>query len=571
MSIIKFVCLVPVCMIIGFFYSCKPEEKGDKISPTLMSSIPADESIGVLVGTEIKLQFTEKINISETSQILLNNVIVNAEVKYRELSLKSTLMPGITYKLLIPGNTIYDDAGNFAEEISINFTTASTPVQENGLYEAEQAILSDGASVANSQSGFSGIGYVSSGNGNLTFYVNIETSGYYSLGIRFSNSNSKKVNDLYVDGVKLSSLTFGATTAWNTLNAGLLKLEKGAHSISFVKGWGWTNYDYILIKHEPNGTGNFIIDPNLVTPNPSSQAVKVFNFLKDNFGTKVLSGAAPAHSTNINEATWIFNQTGKWPAITCFDFLDHTNSNQNWVKYSAPFTLGQEWWNNKGLIALMWHWRDPLTKSGSMYTAETTFDLSRISDTTSSEYKSMIIDIDVISGYLKQFKDANIPVLWRPLHEASGAWFWWGAKGPENCKKLWNLLFNRMTKVHGLNNMIWVWTTDTDESAYSWYPGDDFVDIIGMDIYPGENQHGSQYFSYNKVKSIFAGKKMITLSECGSVPDPGLMKEYGDMWSYFMPWNGDFTESDKHNGSAWWKKIFSYDFVITRDQMPDLK
>ena len=278
-----------------------------------------------------------------------------------------------------------------------------------------------------------------------------------------------------------------------------------------------------------------------------------------------------AHSTNIQEAIWVHDNTGKWPALTCFDFIDHTLANQDWVKYNNPYILGKEWWQNNGIVALMWHWRDPLTKSGSFYTDKTTFDLSKISDTTSNEYKEIIEDIDVIASYLNVFRDDKIPVLWRPLHEASGGWFWWGAKGAENCKKLWKLMFDRFTKVHNLNNLIWIWTTDIDDSAINWYPGDKYVDVIGMDIYPGNNQHGSQYFSFFKVKEIFGGKKIITLSECGSAPDPGLMKEYGDMWSWFMPWNGEMTESATHNGIEWWNKFFSYDFVITRDKMPSLK
>jgi mannan endo-1,4-beta-mannosidase len=48
------------------------------------------------------------------------------------------------------------------------------------------------------------------------------------------------------------------------------------------------------------------------------------------------------------------------------------------------------------------------------------------------------------------------------------------------------------------------------------------------------------------------------------------MKQYGDMWSWFMPWNGDFTRSATHNGPTWWHSIFSNSYVITRDKMPDL-
>jgi mannan endo-1,4-beta-mannosidase len=157
------------------------------------------------------------------------------------------------------------------------------------------------------------------------------------------------------------------------------------------------------------------------------------------------------------------------------------------------------------------------------------------------------------------------------LHEAAGTWFWWGAKGSGPCKALWKLMFNRFVNVHGLNNLIWVWTSDVASDAADWYPGDAYVDVIGMDIYPGENQHHTQYFVYNKIREIFGGRKLITLSECGSVPDPAQMVSYGDMWSYFMPWNGDFTRSDAHNGAAWWNTLFSYDYVVTRDKMPNLK
>ena len=318
-------------------------------------------------------------------------------------------------------------------------------------------------------------------------------------------------------------------------------------------------------------TDSFDISTSLVTPGASLQAVKLYNFLRQNYGTKVLSGTMANYSTNLIEATWVYNQTGKWPALTTFDFIDHTNPNQSWINYTAPFTLSQDWWNNNGIVGLMWHWRDPLTKSGAFYTADTSFDVRKVSDSTSVEYKAMINDIDLIAGYLKQYKDAGIPVIWRPLHEASGGWFWWGAHGAEPCKALWKLMFNRLVVYHGLNNLIWVWTSDTNSSAISWYPGDEYVDIIGMDVYPTTDLHGSQIIAFDKLREIFSNKKMLTLSECGAAPDPALMKSKGDMWSWFMPWNGDYTESDAQNGATWWKKYFSYDYVITRDKMPDLK
>ena len=69
-------------------------------------------------------------------------------------------------------------------------------------------------------------------------------------------------------------------------------------------------------------------------------------------------------------------------------------------------------------------------------------------------------------------------MLWRPLHEASGGWFWWGAHGPDPFKQLWELMFRRFTEVHELHNLIWVYTADPT-AHHDWYPGDDMVDVVG--------------------------------------------------------------------------------------------
>jgi len=557
--------------IFFLFFACKPEENPDTIAPVLMESTPVDGAVSIDLNTIIKLQFTEKIVLSSNALILLNNELVTASATARTLTINATLLPNTSYTLLIPNTAVRDVAGNFIKEITITFTTANSINPEGTVFEAESATLSAGASVATTLTNYSGTGYINTNAGNVTFTINAELAGYYDLKFRYSTSGSQKQNDLYVDGTKLSSLVFEAVNVWTIINAGKIKLTAGQHSIAIVKNWGYIQLDNMTVTYDANGLDPFNIDAALVTPSPSAQAVKLYDFLKDNFGTKIISGTMAKHSTNIDEATWVYNQTGKWPALTGFDFIDHTYPDQNWVKYSAPFTLGQDWWNNNGIVSLIWHWRDPLTKSGAFYTADTNFDISKVTDTASVEYKAMIVDIDKISGYLKQFKDAGIPVVWRPLHEASGGWFWWGAKGAAPCKALWILMFDRMVNYHGLNNLIWVWTSDVSTDAPNWYPGDAYVDVIGMDIYPGENQHGSQYISFNKIKDIFGGKKLITLSECGSVPDPSSMKEYGDMWSWFMPWNGVYTESEIHNGAVWWNKFFSYDYVFTRDKMPDLK
>jgi len=563
-------------LIALFFVACSSNENSDTTAPTLMESTPTDGAASVDVNTTISLKYTEQIVLVSTPQIKLNDSVVSTVVEARTLTISAKLKSNTTYKLVVPNKTISDVAGNFAKEITITFTTAASVTIAGTIFEAENATLSADAAISNSQSGYSGTGYVNTNSGNVTFTVQTSETGYYDVYLQYIAS-TQKINNLYVDGLQAAEITFPTLTAWAEIKTAMLKLTAGSHTISIVKNWGYIQLDYLRVAKNTVGPVAFNIASAPVSTNPSPQLVNLYNYLKTNFNTKIVSGTMANYSTNITEATWVYNNTGKWPALTAFDFIDHTNPNQNWVNYTAPFTLGQDWWNNNGLVAFSWHWRDPLTKSGSFntfstsYPNGTTFDVTKVSDPTSAEYKAMIVDIDVIAGYLKQFKNANIPVIWRPLHEAEGGWFWWGAKGAEPCKTLWKLLYDRLVNYHGLNNLIWVWTSSASTNAATWYPGDDYVDVVGMDIYPGENQHGSQYISFNKVREMTGGKKIITLSECGSVPDPALMQQYGDIWSWFMPWNGDYTESDSHNGVAWWKKFFSYDYVITRDKMPSLK
>lgn len=568
--------LFVICFLMLFFLVSCDEEITDKIAPVLIESSPADESVDVAISTTISLKFNENIKLTSNPQIKLNSTVVTAAVSGQILTVQAVLEAGKDYTLNIPYYTVLDLSGNSSEEINIHFYTAQSISADGEIYEAEKAAITGDAVVANSTKAYSGSGYINTNTGNVDFTVHVDKSGYYDVYFRYI-CGSQKINTLYVDGNSVVDVIFGANSQWSELKAATLKLTAGTHTIALVKNWGYIQLDYLRMVSNSTGSTAFNIASAPVTPNPSAQALNLYNFLKTSFGSKIISGTMANYSTNINEATWVHNNTGKWPALTAFDFIDHTNPNQNWVNYSAPFTLGQEWWNNNGVVALMWHWRDPLTKSGGFYTYSstypdgTTFDVSKVSDTSSAEYKVVIADIDVIAGYLKQFKDAGIPVIWRPLHEAEGGWFWWGAKGAEPCKYLWKLLFDRLVNYHGLNNLIWVWTTSASDNAATWYPGDSYVDILGMDIYPGVNQHGSQYISFNKVREMTAGKKMITLSECGSVPDPALMMDYGDTWSWFMPWNGDYTESSSHNGATWWNKFFSYDYVLTRDKMPSLK
>src|SRR5262245_37338727 len=143
--------------------------------------------------------------------------------------------------------------------------------------------------------------------------------------------------------------------------------------------------------------------------------------------------------------------------------------------------------------------------------------------------------VDVIAWYLKQLRNAGVPVLWRPYHEMNGGWFWWGRKPGENgYKKLYRMLYERLTDFHGLNNLIWVYNcnelSDNVDSYDTYYPGDDVVDVLATDVY----RQGFAQRDYDQLLAL-AGGRPIALGEVGVAPTEELLKSQ-PKWAWFMRW-----------------------------------
>ena len=445
------------------------------------------------------------------------------------------------------------------------FFTAQLYAQK---YEAENAALSGGAkkvACASCSGGF----YVAQEEGKLSFPVSVAEQGFYNITIRAAAPNGDKTNVIAVNGTS-SDFFLPKNVQYVSLKVvNTLKLEPGEYQIEISKSWGWINIDYIELE-KADVAKRFNLNQTLVTPDPIPEATALFDFLLDNYGEKIISGVMTLSS--MDEAKWLKEKTGKEPALLGIDFM-HSGRGYNWYNDEEPIQDAEIWYSRNGIPALMWHWRDPLRVTeefyvkGNAHPNGTTFDISKVSDENSAEYKAMLADIDYIAGLLKKLQDSNVPVIWRPLHEAAGGWFWWGAKGAEPLKQLWILMYNRMVHHHGLQNLIWVWTREPGDDA--WYPGDEYVDIIGRDIYK-DGDHSSHAIEFNNINALYGGRKMVTLSEVGSFPDPDNLLQDDVAWSWFMPWYGGFTRDSKYNSLELWQKTLAHDYVITLDEMPEL-
>ncbi len=303
-------------------------------------------------------------------------------------------------------------------------------------------------------------------------------------------------------------------------------------------------------------------------------AQRLYDYIMGNWGKFVLSGQMEnAWDNNCNMLARVHDDTGKYPALMGFDFMNYTGvvggiPNLQ-VERAINFSQGKDWEGNtiaagkRGIVAFNWHWRDPLCKdrTGAFYTEagnkehftdfRIPYDTQKARwDKESPAYAAMLEDLDVVAAELSRLQDLGIPVLWRPLHEASGnvglfpggkAWFWWGAgtasdSSDDACAKafvaLWKLIYEYFTGKKNLHNLIWVWNAQKSD----WYPGDSYVDIIAADIYGKVQDYTAHASSYKDYLSWADndGSKPVALSETGNIPSPSKIEAEGAWWSWFM-------------------------------------
>jgi mannan endo-1,4-beta-mannosidase len=143
-------------------------------------------------------------------------------------------------------------------------------------------------------------------------------------------------------------------------------------------------------------------------------------------------------------------------------------------------------------------------------------------------------------------------------------------------------MYDRLVNHHKLNNLIWVWTSQTSAddgvADSTWYPGDEYVDVVGRDSY-----YALQYplmKEYNALSSMFPGK-LVTLAECGNGDEVRMSPwskiwRQGSRWCWFMTWydynyNAGQSQEHKYAGKDWWTDAFNSGTVLDRDAFRQLR
>lgn len=286
-------------------------------------------------------------------------------------------------------------------------------------------------------------------------------------------------------------------------------------------------------------------------------AVSIYDYIKSVYKNKCLTGQMESTwmGSPEYEMEYVFEKTGKLPAIRGLDFMH--NDFEGVVKRAT------DWWKKGGIVTICWH-TGPDFSSEYKESQSENIDWDEAFTEGSSTYNFLLKGMDRAVPYLKQLEQAGVPVLWRPFHEFDGAWFWWGKGGAENFVKLWKMMYERYTNHWKINNLIWVLGySHINKKIADWYPGDEYIDIIGADSYI----KGANNSLYKSILKIAPVGMPVVFHECGTIPSEAQLKRGNTGWALFMTWHTNFITEE--NKPANLKKIYNSDYFITLDELPE--
>ncbi|MCQ2490172.1 MAG: glycoside hydrolase [Ruminococcus sp.] len=407
---------------------------------------------------------------------------------------------------------------------------------------------------------YSGDGYVkgfkNDGSTGVVFTVDAPSNQHYDLS--FSIAADRFVNcDIFVNGTETAVFKTMSDGEFTLITLYGVFLTKGKSEIE-IRPHGDISLDYLKMANNTSlRTIKYNAENDLSNKEAGVSAKELMDFLTDNYGKYVLMGQYASDENN-EELDLIYRTTGKYPAIR-FSAL-HTNS-KTFDSAFRDIDACADWYHKGGIVGLMWYWEAPSKKKPSVYAKDTDFKLSDamtdidIAEMSQEEIRGLygegkiseqcyglILDIDNMAGQLTSLKNKGVPVLWRPLHEGSGDWFWWGASGVDAYKWLWELMYRRYTNFFELDNLIWIWNGQSESSLVN----KNTFDIAALDIYlDSSKDYGSRYEQFLALQNIVGKDKLIALSECSTVPDIDAAFRDNAVWSFFGLWYGKYISDDK--------------------------
>ncbi len=240
---------------------------------------------------------------------------------------------------------------------------------------------------------------------------------------------------------------------------------------------------------------------------------------------RILSGQNLGHSNfdprrsynrNVGRLSTV---TGKLPALLAVDYGYDAFPDD----FAPTNLLLRRHYQRLGLVSISMHPPNPWHQSESHDLRID--DLRRLLDSDEPAHRHWMMTLDHVAQGLSELQDAGVVVLWRPLHEMNGGWFWWGARQEDNGRwvsrdefvALWRHMHEYFTQQKQLDNLLWVYSAAVQNNAHHrpadyYYPGHEYVDVVGLDWYDDDLVQLDRFQSYSQMVAL---DKPLGLTEFG--------------------------------------------------------
>lgn len=343
---------------------------------------------------------------------------------------------------------------------------------------------------------------------------------------------------------------------------------------------------YSVANTNKQGTTKHMVDKKA-----SAETVRLLEFLKQQSGTHILFGA---HNTNIRGRDWkdisaskktsdVLQAVGDFPAIFSFDF------NYGFQRLNSAVQHAHA---EGGIITFSWHAKNFATGKNFYDTTGNVMNRILPGGDLNAEY---IRNLDSIANFALQLKHDGsfIPIIFRPFHENTGSWFWWGAKHctPEIYKRVWQYTVKYLRDEKGVHNFLYAYSPSKPaqiqkETYETRYPGNEYVDIIGFDYYGPDDYSEELLENCRLVVNLAKEKnKIAAITETGV--RKGIKNTQIEDWyvkcllhpikndsiarniAYMVTWSSGWIPAHGELNHAGFKKFYDDEFTWFADDLPE--
>lgn len=349
--------------------------------------------------------------------------------------------------------------------------------------------------------------------------------------------------------------------------------------------------------------------PRLADPHATAETRALFKSLRQLSTRHVLFGhhddlaygvkwSGEAGRSDVREVTGSYPAVYGWDARQLFQRTDPDLPDPERSAQLRAWIL--EGYARGGVSTLCWHMPNPVRDSDAWDTTRAVHTLLP-GGTLHGDFRAKL---DVVADFFKSLRASDgslVPIIFRPFHEHSGDWFWWGRahSSVEEFRALWRFTVQYLRDEKGVHNLLYAYSTDVFDSEAAYlerYPGDDVIDMLGFDDYQSVKSAETRPILVNRLRMLAsmarARGKLAALTETGveAVPDPNWFtrtllpalqaEEVGRGIAFALVWRNANEASDRkqhfyaaypgHTSAPDMRAFRDHSFVLFEDELPDL-